>query len=194
MLQEMLVRKIPPRNVARRNSCPANHVGVSRALWVRRCAPSRRTTMIGQPNKSAVRPAGSRSFQISKKRCKVLGQVGQWLANAGKHEGNCWKVVPACSERRGRSGTGVWQGSVFRKTFWSFRNSFALQPALQQGLRQLRIWWRQNLLKHGKDRTRRAYARVAKLADALDLGSCALTGVGVRLPPLAVLFHWSPAA
>ena len=30
------------------------------------------------------------------------------------------------------------------------------------------------------------YARVAELADALDLGSCALNGVGVRLPPLAV--------
>ncbi len=30
-------------------------------------------------------------------------------------------------------------------------------------------------------------ARVAKLADALDLGSCALTGVGVQLPPLAFL-------
>ena len=29
-------------------------------------------------------------------------------------------------------------------------------------------------------------ARVAKLADALDLGSSALIGVGVRLPPLAV--------
>lgn len=28
-------------------------------------------------------------------------------------------------------------------------------------------------------------ARVAKLADALDLGSCTLIGVGVRLPPLA---------
>ena len=28
-------------------------------------------------------------------------------------------------------------------------------------------------------------ARVAKLADALDLGSCALNGVGVQLPPLA---------
>ncbi len=28
-------------------------------------------------------------------------------------------------------------------------------------------------------------ARVAKLADALDLGSSALIGVGVRLPPLA---------
>jgi hypothetical protein len=27
---------------------------------------------------------------------------------------------------------------------------------------------------------------VAKLADALDLGSCTLTGVGVRLPPLAI--------
>ena len=30
-----------------------------------------------------------------------------------------------------------------------------------------------------------AAARVAKLADALDLGSCALNGVGVQLPPLA---------
>lgn len=30
------------------------------------------------------------------------------------------------------------------------------------------------------------HARVAKLADALDLGSCALIGVGVRLPPLAI--------
>ena len=29
-------------------------------------------------------------------------------------------------------------------------------------------------------------ARVAKLADALDLGSCTLIGVGVRLPPLAL--------
>ncbi len=29
-------------------------------------------------------------------------------------------------------------------------------------------------------------ARVAKLADALDLGSCTLIGVGVRLPPLAI--------
>ena len=29
------------------------------------------------------------------------------------------------------------------------------------------------------------HARVAKLADALDLGSCTLIGVGVRLPPLA---------
>jgi len=29
-------------------------------------------------------------------------------------------------------------------------------------------------------------ARVAKLADALDLGSCALNGVGVQLPPLAI--------
>ena len=29
-------------------------------------------------------------------------------------------------------------------------------------------------------------ARVAKLADALDLGSCALIGVGVQLPPLAI--------
>jgi hypothetical protein len=31
------------------------------------------------------------------------------------------------------------------------------------------------------------HARVAKLADALDLGSCALIGVGVRLPPLAIV-------
>ena len=30
-------------------------------------------------------------------------------------------------------------------------------------------------------------ARVAKLADALDLGSCALNGVGVQLPPLAII-------
>ena len=30
-------------------------------------------------------------------------------------------------------------------------------------------------------------ARVAKLADALDLGSCALNGVGVQLPPLAFI-------
>jgi hypothetical protein len=30
-------------------------------------------------------------------------------------------------------------------------------------------------------------ARVAELADALDLGSCACKGVGVRLPPLAFL-------
>ena len=141
--------------------------------------------MTGQPNKSAVRPAGSRSFQNSKKKSEVLGQLGQLLAEAGKHTGNCWKVVPACSGRQGSSGTEVWQASVFRKTFWSFRNSFALQRALQQGLRQLNFSRRQNLLKQGKDRTRRAYARVAKLADALDLGSCALNGVGVQLPPLA---------
>jgi hypothetical protein len=31
------------------------------------------------------------------------------------------------------------------------------------------------------------HARVAELADALDLGSCAGNGVGVRLPPLALL-------
>ena len=63
--------------------------------------------MTGQPNKSAVRPAGSRSFQNSKKKYKMLGQLGQLLAEAGKHTGNCWKVVPACSGRRGRSGAGV---------------------------------------------------------------------------------------
>ena len=33
----------------------------------------------------------------------------------------------------------------------------------------------------------RLHARVAKLADALDLGSSTLTGMGVRLPPLAFL-------
>ena len=32
-------------------------------------------------------------------------------------------------------------------------------------------------------------ARVAKLADALDLGSCALNGVGVQLPPLAIFIR-----
>ena len=82
--------------------------------------------------------------------------------------------------------------SAFRKTFRSSRVSFALQRALQQGLRQLSISRRRNLSEHGKDRTRRANARVAKLADALDLGSCALNGVGVQLPPLAVfiLLPW----
>ena len=36
------------------------------------------------------------------------------------------------------------------------------------------------------------HARVAKLADALDLGSCTLIGVGVRLPPLAFLIQIDP--
>ena len=34
---------------------------------------------------------------------------------------------------------------------------------------------------------------MAKLADALDLGSCALNGVGVQLPPLAVFFLFAEA-
>ncbi len=37
-------------------------------------------------------------------------------------------------------------------------------------------------------------ARVAKLADALDLGSCALIGVGVQLPPLAFPARCWPGA
>ena len=61
-----------------------------------------------------------------------------------------------------------------------------VQRALQLGLRQLSISQRRILLKRRKGSTTWTHARVAKLADALDLGSCALNGVGVQVPPLAV--------
>ena len=48
--------------------------------------------------------------------------------------------------------------------------------------RQIAFAERTRMLVHSPP----ASARVAKLADALDLGSCTLIGVGVRLPPLAI--------